>query len=116
MFGYVRTKGESRPVDPSAGDPALQSAPPSSSPVPLLPAFTSAPAAAPANSPEADGKHVAPEENGEAEMEPMRNGTGHTSETESSDSGATPGDKENSTGAPQDMEGLRPSHSPDESL
>lgn len=38
-------------------------------------------------------------------MEPMRNGAGHTSETESSDSGAAPGDKENSTGAPQDMEG-----------
>uniref|UniRef100_A0A673CDS2 Eukaryotic translation initiation factor 4 gamma, 3a n=1 Tax=Sphaeramia orbicularis TaxID=375764 RepID=A0A673CDS2_9TELE len=48
-------------------------------------------------SPEADGKPAAPEENGETELEPMRNGAGHTSETESSDSGATPGEKENST-------------------
>uniref|UniRef100_A0A3B5AK85 Eukaryotic translation initiation factor 4 gamma 3-like n=1 Tax=Stegastes partitus TaxID=144197 RepID=A0A3B5AK85_9TELE len=66
--------------------------------VPLPSVFTSAPAPAPASSPEADGKPTTPEENGEAELEPMRNGAGHTSETESSDSGATPGDKENSTG------------------
>ncbi|XP_044023865.1 eukaryotic translation initiation factor 4 gamma 3 isoform X3 [Siniperca chuatsi] len=97
---------EPRPVDHPAGDQALQSAPLSSSPVPLPPVFTSTPAPAPASSPEADRKPAAPEENGEAEMEPMRNGAGHTSETESSDSGATPGDKENSTGAPQDMEDL----------
>ncbi|CAL8336792.1 unnamed protein product [Lota lota] len=45
-----------------------------------------------------------PEENGEAEPEPMRNGAGHASETESSDSGSAPGDKE-SSGAP-DMEDL----------
>ncbi|XP_070759420.1 eukaryotic translation initiation factor 4 gamma 3-like [Enoplosus armatus] len=97
---------EPRPVDQPARDQALQSAPLSSSPVPLPPVFTSTPPPAPASSPEADGKPAAPEENGEAEMEPMRNGAGHTSETESSDSGATPGDKENSTGAPQDMEDL----------
>uniref|UniRef100_A0A8C7UCC5 Eukaryotic translation initiation factor 4 gamma, 3a n=1 Tax=Oncorhynchus mykiss TaxID=8022 RepID=A0A8C7UCC5_ONCMY len=52
---------------------------------------------------EAEEKPPAPEENGEAELEPMRNGAGHTSETESSDSGATPGDKEGSTGAPPDL-------------
>uniref|UniRef100_A0A671YGC0 Eukaryotic translation initiation factor 4 gamma 3 n=1 Tax=Sparus aurata TaxID=8175 RepID=A0A671YGC0_SPAAU len=82
------------------------SAPLRSSPVALPPVFTSTSAPPPASSPEVDGKPAAPEENGEAEMEPMRNGAGHTSETESSDSGATPGDKENSTGAPQDMEDL----------
>lgn len=98
---------EPRPIDQPAGDQALQSAPLSSSPVPLPSVFTStSPAPAPASSPEADGKPVAPEENGEAEIEPMRNGAGHTSETESSDSGATGGDKENSTGAPQDIEDL----------
>ncbi|XP_041804790.1 eukaryotic translation initiation factor 4 gamma 3 isoform X10 [Chelmon rostratus] len=97
---------EPRPVDQPAGDQVLQSAPLSSSPVPLPPVFTSSPAPAPASSPEADGKPAAPEENGEAEIEPMRNGAGHTSETESSDSGATHGDKENSTGAPQDIEDL----------
>ncbi|KAJ3602527.1 hypothetical protein NHX12_030280, partial [Muraenolepis orangiensis] len=43
-----------------------------------------------------------PEENGETE--PMRNGAGHASETESSDSGSGPGDKE-SSGAP-DVEDL----------
>uniref|UniRef100_A0A671YKL2 Eukaryotic translation initiation factor 4 gamma 3 n=1 Tax=Sparus aurata TaxID=8175 RepID=A0A671YKL2_SPAAU len=73
------------------------SAPLRSSPVALPPVFTSTSAPPPASSPEVDGKPAAPEENGEAEMEPMRNGAGHTSETESSDSGATPGDKENST-------------------
>ncbi|XP_070814343.1 eukaryotic translation initiation factor 4 gamma 3 isoform X5 [Chaetodon trifascialis] len=97
---------EPRPANQPAGDQAPQSVPLSSSPVPLPPVFTSSPAPAPASSPEADGKAAAPEENGEAEMEPMRNGAGHTSETESSDSGATHGDKENSTGAPQDMEDL----------
>lgn len=91
-------------MDPPAGDQAPQSAPLRSSPVALPPVFTSTSAPPPASSPEVDGKPAAPEENGEAEMEPMRNGAGHTSETESSDSGATPGDKENS-GAPQDMEG-----------
>lgn len=104
-LNHVPTQDESRPVDQPAGDPALQSAPLDSIPVPLLPVFSSTPAPAPANSPEADGKPAAPEENGETDMEPMRNGAGHTSETESSDSGATQGDKENSTGAPQDIEG-----------
>ncbi|XP_030584963.1 eukaryotic translation initiation factor 4 gamma 3 isoform X2 [Archocentrus centrarchus] len=99
---------EPKPVDQPAGDQAMQSAPLSSSPVPLPSAFTSTPAPAPApgSSPEADGKPAAPEENGEAELEPIRNGAGHTSETESSDSGATTGDKENSTGAPPDIEDL----------
>ncbi|XP_074521644.1 eukaryotic translation initiation factor 4 gamma 3 isoform X4 [Halichoeres trimaculatus] len=98
---------EPRPVDQPAGDQSLQPAPLSSSPVPLPPSvFAPSPVPAPACSPEADGKPAAPEENGEAEIEPMRNGAGHTSETESSDSGATPGDKENSTGAPQDIEDL----------
>ncbi|XP_034725224.1 eukaryotic translation initiation factor 4 gamma 3 isoform X4 [Etheostoma cragini] len=97
---------EPRPVDEPAGDQALQPAPLSSSPLPLPSVLPPTPAPAPASSPEAAGKPAAPEENGEAEMEPMRNGAGHTSETESSDSGATPGDKENSTGAPLEMEDL----------
>ncbi|KAM7006731.1 eukaryotic translation initiation factor 4 gamma 3 isoform 1-T2 [Tautogolabrus adspersus] len=98
---------EPRPVDLPAVEQTLQTAPLSSSPVPLPSSvFTSSPVPAPASSPEADGKPAAPEENGEAEIEPMRNGAGHTSETESSDSGATPGDKENSTGAAQDIEDL----------
>ncbi|XP_075953118.1 eukaryotic translation initiation factor 4 gamma 3 isoform X1 [Anarhichas minor] len=98
---------EPRPVEQPAGDQDLQSAPVSSSPVPLPSVLTSTAAPAPASSPQVDGKPAAvPEENGEAEMEPMRNGAGHTSETESSDSGVTPGEKENSTGAPQDMEDL----------
>uniref|UniRef100_A0A8C9Z4T8 Eukaryotic translation initiation factor 4 gamma 3 n=1 Tax=Sander lucioperca TaxID=283035 RepID=A0A8C9Z4T8_SANLU len=97
---------EPRPVDEPAGDQALQPAPLSSSPLPLPSVLPPTPAPAPASSAEAAGKPAAPEENGEAEMEPMRNGAGHTSETESSDSGATPGDKENSTGAPLEMEDL----------
>uniref|UniRef100_A0A3P8TQC7 Eukaryotic translation initiation factor 4 gamma 3 n=1 Tax=Amphiprion percula TaxID=161767 RepID=A0A3P8TQC7_AMPPE len=97
---------EPKPVDQPTGDQALQSAALSGSQVPLPSVFTSTPAPTPASSPEADGKPTAPEENGEAELEPMRNGAGHTSETESSDSCATPGDKENSTGAPQDIEDL----------
>lgn len=104
-LNLASTQDEPMPVDQPTGDQALLSAPLSSSLVPLPPVFTSIPAPAPASSPEADGKPAAPEENGETEMEPMRNGAGHTSETESSDSGATPGDKENSTEAPQDMEG-----------
>uniref|UniRef100_A0A8C7HQ68 Eukaryotic translation initiation factor 4 gamma 3 n=1 Tax=Oncorhynchus kisutch TaxID=8019 RepID=A0A8C7HQ68_ONCKI len=71
----------------AAGDQALQPARPHSSSSPPPPS-----AAPPAM--EAEEKPPAPEENGEAELEPMRNGAGHTSETESSDSGATPGDKE----------------------
>uniref|UniRef100_A0A3Q1JX47 Uncharacterized protein n=1 Tax=Anabas testudineus TaxID=64144 RepID=A0A3Q1JX47_ANATE len=93
--------------DLPVGDQDLQSTPSRSSPVPLPSVFTSAIAPAPASSPEADRKPATPEENGEAELEPMRNGAGHTSETESSDSGAAPGDKENSTGAPQDIEGKK---------
>lgn len=100
----VPMQDESRPVVPPAGEASLQPVPLSSSPVSLLPVFSSAPAAVPAVSPEADGK--AADENGDVEMEPMRNGAGHISETESSDSGANPGDKDNSTGASQDMEGL----------
>lgn len=103
------TQDEPKVVDQPAGDPALQSAPLSCSPAPLPSVFPSAAAAAPvpspASSPQADGKPAAPEENGDAELEPMRNGAGHISETESSDSGATPGDKENSMGASQDIEG-----------
>ncbi|KAG7493404.1 eukaryotic translation initiation factor 4 gamma 3 isoform X2 [Solea senegalensis] len=99
-------KDEPMSVDPPAGDQALQSAPLRNSPVPLPSVFASTPAAASASSLEADRKSVTPEENGETEMEPMRNGAGHTSETESSDSGAAPGDKENSTGAAQDIEDL----------
>ncbi|KAM3621369.1 uncharacterized protein V6R79_010350 [Siganus canaliculatus] len=97
-------------VDQAPPPAPLSSSSSSSSPVPLPPAFTSAPAAAPASSPEADGKPMTPEENGEADVEPMRNGAGHTSETESSDSGATPGDKENSTGAAQDIEDMSESN------
>lgn len=98
-------------MDQSAGDQSLQSPSPSNSPVPAPAVFTSASAPAPTSCPEADGKLVAPEENGEAEVEPMGNGAGHISETESSDSGATPGEKENSAGAPQDIEGKKTLHS-----
>lgn len=101
----VHVQDESRPAVQPAGEAGLQPPPLSSSPVSLLPAFSCAPAAAPALGPEADGK--AADENGDVEMEPMRNGAGHISETESSDSGANPGDKDHSTGASQDMEGLR---------
>ncbi|XP_068598109.1 eukaryotic translation initiation factor 4 gamma 3 [Brachionichthys hirsutus] len=76
-------EGEPGPVPQPAGDQALQSAPP--------PVFTPSP------TPEPDGKPATLEENGDVEMEPMRNGAGHISETESSDSGATVGEKDNST-------------------
>ncbi|XP_024915861.1 eukaryotic translation initiation factor 4 gamma 3 isoform X7 [Cynoglossus semilaevis] len=99
-------KEEPLPVDHPAGDQVLQSTPLRNSPVPLPSAFTSGPAPALSSSLETDKKFTAPEENGETEMEPMRNGAGHTSETESSDSGVMPGDKENSTGIPQDIEDL----------
>lgn len=108
VFGVVNCvpmQDESRPVVQPAGEPSLQSVPRSSSPVSLLPVFSCAPAAVSAVTPEADGKPA--DENGDVEMEPMRNGAGHISETESSDSGANLGDKDNSTGASQDMEGLR---------
>ncbi|KAL0978497.1 hypothetical protein UPYG_G00171250 [Umbra pygmaea] len=78
------------PVDEAAVDPGLLPARPrrTSSPPP--------PSAASALEPEE--KTQSPEENGEAELEPMGNGADHTSETESSDSGVTPGDKEESAG------------------
>uniref|UniRef100_A0A3B3Y4D3 Eukaryotic translation initiation factor 4 gamma, 3a n=1 Tax=Poecilia mexicana TaxID=48701 RepID=A0A3B3Y4D3_9TELE len=102
-LNLVSTQEEPKFVGSPAGDQALQLAPLSCSPGPLPSVFPSAPA--PASSPDADEKSSVSEENGEAESEPLRNGAGHTSETESSDGGATPGDKENSTGAPQDVEG-----------
>nr|XP_046168177.1 eukaryotic translation initiation factor 4 gamma 3-like isoform X10 [Oncorhynchus gorbuscha] len=89
------TEEELKPVEEAAGDQDLQPARPHSSSSPPPP--SAAPLAMEAEKP------PAPEENGEAELEPMRNGAGHTSETESSDSGATPGDKEGSTGAPPDL-------------
>lgn len=105
VLNCVDLQDESRPVVQPGGEPALQSAVPlSTSPVSLLPVFSTPSAALPAVGPEADGK--AADEDGESELEPMRNGAGHISETESSDSGANPGDKESSTGASQDMEGL----------
>ncbi|XP_056129104.1 eukaryotic translation initiation factor 4 gamma 3 isoform X2 [Lampris incognitus] len=98
-----------RPIEPAVVD-QTQSAPLTSSPTPLPLSSPLAPVPAQASGPEAEEKPTAPEENGEAELEPMRNGAGHTSETESSDSGATPVDKENSTGASQDMEDLTESN------
>ncbi|XP_029908163.1 eukaryotic translation initiation factor 4 gamma 3 isoform X2 [Myripristis murdjan] len=100
------SEDEPQPVEQAAGEQPLLSAPLSSGPPPLPSAFASAPSPASASGPQPEEKPTTPEENGEAELEPMRNGAGHISETESSDSGATPGDKENSTGAPQDMEDL----------
>uniref|UniRef100_A0A7N6AC07 Eukaryotic translation initiation factor 4 gamma, 3a n=1 Tax=Anabas testudineus TaxID=64144 RepID=A0A7N6AC07_ANATE len=108
--GITESKTESQQQALTRKSPSTgtgSSTPSRSSPVPLPSVFTSAIAPAPASSPEADRKPATPEENGEAELEPMRNGAGHTSETESSDSGAAPGDKENSTGAPQDIEGKK---------
>lgn len=92
---------EARPVDESIGEQGLHSDASSSSPVHLLSVL-----APTTGSPDPDGKPTGLEENGEAEMEPMRNGAGHISETESSDSGIAPGDKESSTGAPPDIEDL----------
>lgn len=83
---------ELKPLEEAAGDQAL---PPARS------CSTSPPPLAAPSALEAEERPPAPEENGEAE--PMRNGAGHTSETESSDSGATPGDNEGSTGAPPDL-------------
>ncbi|CAM9310456.1 unnamed protein product, partial [Lampetra planeri] len=103
---YSLTRKSPTTADYPTGDQALQSALLSSSPVPLPSVLSSTTAPAPAIDPETDAKPATPEENGEVELELMRNGAGHTSETESSDSGVTPGDKENSTGAPQDMEDL----------
>ncbi|XP_053725402.1 eukaryotic translation initiation factor 4 gamma 3-like isoform X4 [Synchiropus splendidus] len=98
---------EPRPVNQPAADQVLQSALlSSSSPVSLPSVYTATLASARASSPDADEKPPTPEENGDAELEPMRNGAGHTSETESSDSGVTSGEKENSTGASQDIEDL----------
>uniref|UniRef100_A0A674ASW0 Eukaryotic translation initiation factor 4 gamma 3 n=1 Tax=Salmo trutta TaxID=8032 RepID=A0A674ASW0_SALTR len=75
--------GDLKPLEEAAGDQAL---PPARS------CSTSPPPLAAPSALEAEERPPAPEENGEAE--PMRNGAGHTSETESSDSGATPGDNE----------------------
>ncbi|XP_019712219.1 eukaryotic translation initiation factor 4 gamma 3 isoform X4 [Hippocampus comes] len=92
-----------QPVDPVTVDPALQSALLGGSrALPSL--FPSVDAPALASSPEAERRLAVPEENGDAEPEPLRNGAGHTSETESNDSGVSPGDKDNSTGVSQDIE------------
>lgn len=103
------TQEEPKDLDSPADHQAIPSAPLGCSPVLLPSVFPSAAASLPApgssGAPQADAKSDASEENGEAESEPLRNGAGHTSETESSDSGAAAGDKENSTGAPQDVEG-----------
>uniref|UniRef100_A0A667YE19 Eukaryotic translation initiation factor 4 gamma 3 n=1 Tax=Myripristis murdjan TaxID=586833 RepID=A0A667YE19_9TELE len=53
--------------------------------VQCLQSFASAPSPASASGPQPEEKPTTPEENGEAELEPMRNGAGHISETESSD-------------------------------
>ncbi|XP_061147126.1 eukaryotic translation initiation factor 4 gamma 3 isoform X3 [Syngnathus typhle] len=88
--------------DPAAADPALQSTLLGGSGTLL---FASADVPAPASSPEANRRLAVPEENGDAEPEPLRNGAGHTSENETNDSGASPRDKDNSIGASQDIEG-----------
>ncbi|XP_068170639.1 eukaryotic translation initiation factor 4 gamma 3-like isoform X2 [Antennarius striatus] len=95
-----------RQVTQPAGNHAFQSALLTGIPVSPPPVLASCPTPAPASSPEPDGKPAALEENGDTEMEPMRNGAGHISETESSDSSATVGEKENSTGAMLDIEDL----------
>nr|XP_015192555.1 PREDICTED: eukaryotic translation initiation factor 4 gamma 3 isoform X3 [Lepisosteus oculatus] len=56
--------------------------------------------------PEGEKKPPVPEENGEQEPEPVRNGGEHISETESSDSGVAPGEKEGST-EPMETEGKK---------
>ncbi|XP_033823071.1 eukaryotic translation initiation factor 4 gamma 3 isoform X3 [Periophthalmus magnuspinnatus] len=94
---------EACPMDESIGEQSQQSDALSSSPMLVPSAFASAPLAC---SPDPDGKPTGLEENGDAEIEPMRNGAGHISETESSDSGMTPGEKESSTGVPPDIEDL----------
>lgn len=94
-----KEEDEAHPVDEAIGEPDLCSDAFSSSPVHL-------PSAPTTGSPDPEGKSTGLEENGEAEMEPMRNGAGHISESESSDSGIAPGDKESSTGAPPDIEDL----------
>ncbi|XP_062317767.1 eukaryotic translation initiation factor 4 gamma 3 isoform X5 [Osmerus eperlanus] len=105
---------EATPVEQAAGDQALQPAPQSISPPPPAPPAPAsspapaseaapAPALAPALDLEAEEELACdPEENGE-ELEPLRNGAGHTSETESSDSGATPGDKEGPSGGSPEL-------------
>ena len=95
-------------MEQAAGDQALQPAPQSSSPPPpAAPAPASSPTpvseAAPALALEAEEELACdPEENGE-ELEPLRNGAGHPWETESSDSGATPGDKEGPLGGSPEL-------------
>uniref|UniRef100_A0A8C7JRI3 Eukaryotic translation initiation factor 4 gamma 3 n=1 Tax=Oncorhynchus kisutch TaxID=8019 RepID=A0A8C7JRI3_ONCKI len=92
MYITMGTDDRGNPLEEAAGDQAL---PPARS------CSTSPPPSAAPSALEAEERPPAPEENGEAE--PMRNGAGHTSETESSDSGATPGDNDGSTGAPPDL-------------
>lgn len=94
-------EGDVRPIDESLTEQGLHSNALSSSPV-HLPSVL----APTTGSPDPDGKPTDLEENGDAELEPMRNGAGHISESESSDSGIAPGDKESSTGAPPDIEDL----------
>ncbi|XP_061689117.1 eukaryotic translation initiation factor 4 gamma 3 isoform X4 [Syngnathoides biaculeatus] len=98
---------EPRPIEAVPVDPALPSAPPGGSTTPPS-TFHPVDAAAPAGSPVANRKTAALEENGDTEPEPLRNGACHASETESSDSGTSPGDKDNcnSTRALQDVEDL----------
>ncbi|XP_077458729.1 eukaryotic translation initiation factor 4 gamma 3 isoform X3 [Stigmatopora argus] len=95
-------EGEPQPVDSVAVEPGLLSDLPLDSP------SVTAPAEAPAitGSPETNRKLAVPEENGDTEPELLRNGAGHTSETESSDNGVSPGEKDTSTGASQDIEDL----------
>uniref|UniRef100_A0A8C8FPK8 Eukaryotic translation initiation factor 4 gamma, 3a n=1 Tax=Oncorhynchus tshawytscha TaxID=74940 RepID=A0A8C8FPK8_ONCTS len=92
MYITMGTDDRGNPLEEAAGDQAL---PPTRS------CSTSPPPSVAPSALEAEERPPAPEENGEAE--PMRNGAGHTSETESSDSGATPGDNEGSTGPPPDL-------------
>ncbi|XP_057702452.1 eukaryotic translation initiation factor 4 gamma 3 isoform X4 [Corythoichthys intestinalis] len=93
---------EPQPVDSVAVEPRLQLG------LPLAPpsVISSADSPAPTGSPETNRKLAVPEENGDTEPEPLRNGAGHMSETESSDSGVSPGEKDSSTGASQDIEDL----------
>ncbi|XP_072308295.1 eukaryotic translation initiation factor 4 gamma 3 isoform X6 [Eucyclogobius newberryi] len=92
---------EACPVEESVGEQSGRSDTLSSSPVPSV--VDSTPCDC---SPDPDGNPAGPEENGNAEIEPMRNGAGHISETESSDSGMTPEEKESSTEAPPEIEDL----------
>ncbi|KAG7478452.1 hypothetical protein MATL_G00080790 [Megalops atlanticus] len=80
----LETETEVGPGETEAGDTALEAEPEHRSPPP-----------------EEAEEPLIPEENGEAELEvePMRNGAGNASETESSDSGVTAGERDSSTRA-----------------